>query len=309
MRIAILCATRRGYRFVQTLAKLAPRRELLVFSFREEPWEPRYLDDIRGLTVESGGRFFEAAHVGSPQWSDFWTSTPIDLMFVVSWRFIIPNSVYRRARLGAYVFHDSLLPRYRGFSPTVWSIINGETHTGVTLFEMSDGFDEGDVIAQRRVPIGPDQAIAEVLEQVTDTYMDLLRDNLECLVKGTATRHPQDHERATYTSKRLPDDNEIDWTASTNSIFNLVRAVSEPYSGAYTYLAGHKIRVWAAKKLPNPRQFVGRIPGRVVEVRPGEGTVVLTGDGCLLLTRVQPEGGEVVCAADVLHAQSQTLGG
>jgi methionyl-tRNA formyltransferase len=308
MRIVTLCATRRGCLFVQKLAELAPQSELVVFSFPEEPWEPRYLDDIRELTLAKGGQFFEAKQVGSPRWRQFWESTPVDLMFAVSWRFMIPASVYQRSRLGTFVFHDSMLPAYRGFSPTVWAIINGEDHTGVSLFEIADGVDEGDIIAQKRVPIGPDDTIAVVMERVTQTYLDLLEQNLEDLLRGTALRYPQDHSQATYTSKRLPEDNLIDWTWSTERAFNLIRASTAPYSGTYTHLEGQELRIWSAKRLANGHHYVGRTPGRVVEVRPGEGSAVLTGDGSLLLTEVQIEGGEIVCATDVLNRLSQTLG-
>lgn len=309
MRIVTLCATQRGYRFLRKLSDLVPHCELVVFSFPEEPWEPRYLDDIRQLTLERGGQFFEAKQVGAARWRQFWDSTAIDLMFAVSWRYMIPASVYQRARLGTFVFHDSLLPAYRGFAPTVWSIINGEDHTGVTLFEIAEHVDEGAVVAQKRVPIGPDDFITDVLERVTESYLELLEQNLEQLIQGTAPRSPQDELFATYTCRRLPEDNQIDWTASTASIYNLIRAVSRPYPGAFTYLGGEKMTIWSAKRLANPRRYVGRVPGRVVEVRPGEGTVVLTGDGSLLLAEVQVEGGEAVCASDVLNSLAHTLGG
>jgi methionyl-tRNA formyltransferase len=308
MRIVTLCATQRGYRFIEKLAELVPESELVVFSFREEPWEPPYLDDIRKLTLAKGGQFFETRRVGSSKWVQFWESSPMDLLFAVSWRFMVPTSVYDRARLGAFVFHDSMLPEYRGFSPTVWSIINGEDHTGVTLFEFAEGVDEGDIIAQKRVPIGPDDPIAVVLERVTQTYLDLLEQNLGSLINRNAPRHPQDHSRATYTSKRLPEDNQIEWTASTKSIYNLIRAVSAPYPGAFTYLLGEEIRIWSAIRMSANRNYVGRVAGRIVEVRPGEGSVVLTGDGSLLLTKLQMEGGEVTCAANILKSLSQTLG-
>jgi methionyl-tRNA formyltransferase len=308
MHIVLLCATRRGYLFLKRLIELLPRVDLTVFSFREEPWEPPFLDDIRELTLASGGQFFESRQVASQRWSWFWESTKVDLMFLVNWRYIIPSSVYLRPRLGTFAFHDSLLPEYRGFSPTVWAIINGEDHTGVTLFKINDEVDAGDIVDQERVPIGPDDTIAVVMERVTQTYLDLLERNLDDLIKGTARLYPQDHSRATYTCKRLPEDNQIDWTASSESIYNLIRAVSAPYPGAYTYLSGRKMRVWSARRVTNVPRYVGRVPGRVIEVRPGEGAVVLTGDGALLLTQVQMEGGQIVCAADVLNSLSLTLG-
>lgn len=308
MRIVLFCATQRGYRFLQKLTEqLAPSTELVVFSFPEEPWEPPFLNDIRDWTVAKGCQFFEAKQVGAEHWNHFWETTEVDLMLAVSWRYMIPPRVYRRTRLGTFVFHDSLLSQYRGFSPTVWAVINGEDHTGVTLFEIAEQVDAGDIVDQMRVPIGLDDTISIVMEYVTQTYLALLERNLDDLLKGTAKRIPQDHSLATYTCKRMPEDNQIDWMMSTNNIYNLIRAVSAPYPGAFTYLDGKKIRIWSAKRMLDYRPYVGRIPGRVVEVRHGEGTVVLTGDGALMLCQVQIEGSEITSASEVIKSPSQTL--
>lgn len=309
MRIAVLCATRRGYRFVEKLIALVPDAELVVFSFREEPFEPPFLDDIRALTLAHGGQFFEARQVGVEKWRSLWETTPIDLMLVLSWRYIVPREIYTRPERGSFVFHDSLLPAYRGFAPTVWSILNGEDHTGVSLFAMDEGVDTGDLVAQRRVPIGPDDTIAEVLERVTQVYLSILEQMLPSLLDGSAPRSPQDSSGATYTCKRLPDDNQIDWTQPTEDTYNLIRAVTRPYPGAFTTLDGRVLKVWSARRLPDYETYVGRVPGRVVEVRPGEGVVVLTGDAALLLREVQYADEDSSQNADrVLNRLGQTLG-
>jgi methionyl-tRNA formyltransferase len=307
-RIAVLAATRRGLRVVQRLGELLPDCELLVVSFREEPHEPPFLDAIRELVQVRRGRFVEARQVGTTRLAELWMSTPIDLLLAVSWRYIVPPRVYRRARRGAFVFHDSLLPAYRGFSPTVWAVLNGDDHTGVSLIEMVDQVDAGDVVDQRRVPIGREETIGEVVERVTEAYLDLLERNLPSLLDGTAPRAPQDATRATYGCKRLPSDNQIDWSAPTERVYNLVRAVSDPYPGAFTELDGQPLRVWSARRLPDAPHYQGRVPGRVVGVYPGQGSLVLTGDGVLLLREVQLVGGERVCASEILTSVSQTLG-
>ncbi len=307
MRIAVLCATRRGYRFLQKLIALAPEADLVVFSFREESIEPSFMNMIQTLTESSGGQFLEARQAGAERLAHFWEATPIDLMFFVSWRYMVPSPIYQRARLGAYVFHDSLLPAYRGFAPTVWAIINGEPQTGVSLFRIADEVDAGDIIAQQAVPIGPDDTITDILERVTDVYLEVLEATLPALIDGTAQARPQDHSRATFTCKRLPEDNRIDWHQSSATIYNLIRAVTRPYSGAYTSLNGKKLTVWSAQRIPQ-KPYAGRIPGRIVDIRAGEGSVVLTGDGMLLLKRVQVEGDEERNAAEVLNRLSFTLG-
>lgn len=308
MRVALFIATRRGIQFLHKLRALLPDADLLVFSFEEDPWEPPFLEDIRRLTLDYGGQFHQSRQVGAARWQPLWESQPIDLMFAVSWRYIIPPHVYQRARLGAYVFHDSLLPAYRGFSPTVWAMINGEDHTGVTLLEMADDYDTGRIIGQVRVPLGPDESIAAVLERVTEHYLSLLETHLPGLLDGTTPRMVQDESHATYTAKLLPEDFQIDWHWPAQRIHNLIRAVTAPYAGAYTTLNGQKLTIWSARRLDQPRRYVGRVPGRVVEVRPEAGVVVLTGDEPLLITQVQPEGGEITPAAALLNRISYTLG-
>jgi methionyl-tRNA formyltransferase len=305
-RIHLACATRRGVRFLGRLAALVPEADLVVFSFREEPHEPPFLDDLAAACHRHGAGLHVGRQLGADEWEEVWEEG-FDLLLAVSWRYLIPPRVFRRARRGAYVFHDSLLPAYRGFSPTVWAMINGEDHTGVTLFAMAEEFDAGDVIDQRRVPIGADETIAEVMEGVTDTYLSLLESNLPALLDGTAHLTPQDEAAATYTCRLLPEDCEIDWRRSSRQIHDLVRGYTRPYPGAFTWLDGQRLTVWETRRLDGAR-WVGRVPGRVAEVRPGVGSVVLTGDGALLLTRVQPEGGDEVVAAGILDRLSHTLG-
>lgn len=308
MRIVVLCATQRGYRFLEKLIALVPQADYTVFSFREEPHEPPFLENIRMLTEASGGSFFEARQVGGNRFASLWDANNFDLMFVVSWRYLIPAAVYTRTRLGSFVFHDSLLPSYRGFSPTVWAIVNGEQRTGVTLFEIAPDVDSGDIIAQAPVTIGQDETIADVMEHVTLAYLQILEENIGTLMDGTAQRHPQDHSQATFTCKRLPEDNQIDWTQSTMAIYNLIRATTYPYPGAFTTMEGRKLTIWGARRLETSRRYVGKIPGRIVEVIPDQGSVVLTGDGTLLLTQVQIEGEQTVGASEVLNSLGQTLG-
>ncbi len=308
MNIVLLCATQRGLRFLEKLHQLAPEHHLIVFSFRETSWEPPFLDNIAEFTHRIGGKFIESSQVGHQDLADFWAKTPVDLMLVVSWRYLIPSSIYLRPKLGTYVFHDSPLPAYRGFSPTVWAMVNGESHTGVTLFQMADDVDSGDIVAQQSVEIGHDDTIKDVLEKVTLAYLSVLEANLHPLLLGTAPHTPQNHDNATFTCKRLPEDNLIDWQQSTQSIYNLIRATTYPYTGAYTFLNGQKLIIWEAKIVNPPKNYVGRIIGRIVGFAPNSGATVLTSDGELYITKVQLDDGKIQDAGNVLNRVSYTLG-
>jgi methionyl-tRNA formyltransferase len=306
MRVVLMCATRRGFKCLEKLVTLLPDATLTVFSFPEEPWEPPYLEDVKRLTHEHGNQFIEARDVAQDRLSSFWEHTKVDLMIAVNWPHFIPALIYVRADLGAFAFHDSLLPKYRGYSPTVWSMINGEAFAGVTLFHMVEEKDAGDIVDQLPVPIHKDSTISYIMEQVTEKYLQLLERNMSKLLSGNAPRIPQMHSEATYTCKRLPDDNKINWNSPTSDIYNLIRATTFPYSGAFTILEKHKLRIWSASLYPQS-PYVGSIPGRVVQVFPGEGSVVLTQDGALYLRDVQFEGKEIRCAADILNNVSLTL--
>ena len=307
MHIVVLCATDRGKQFAQHVFRIGEGHKFTVFSFPETPWEPKYFDDLRATVEGQGHQFCEARNVAHPKWSAFW-SDPIDLLLMVSWRYLVPPSIYRRARLGAYVFHDSLLPKYRGFAPTVWAMINGETETGVTLFEVTEEVDAGDIVDQRAIAIGFEDSIRDVVARVTGEYLRMIEDNLCSLLSGNPQLRPQNHAEATYTCKWTPADAQIDWRMSTESIYNLVRATSNPYPGSFTCLDGSKLTVWSAELPRETRKFVSSVPGRVVRTEPGIGATVLTGDGSILLKDVQLENAPIVNAATILKSPSLTLG-
>ena len=308
MHIVILCATERGYRFTDHMINIGKGYRFTVFSFRETAWEPPYLDNIKRMVEGHGHTFNETRNVGHPKWERIWRDG-VDLLLMVNWRYLVTEAVYSRARKGAYVLHDSLLPAYRGFSPTVWAMINGESETGATLFRAAEDYDAGDIVDQRRVPIGAKDTIADVVEQVTRAYVRIIDDNLENLLAGKANAQPQDHSKATYTCKWTPHDALINWHSSSQSIYNLVRASSKPYPGAFTYLNGRKLTVWSAKLSEDRRSFVASVPGRIVCVESGEGATVLTGDGLILLQDVEFEGEGIVNATKVLASLSMTLAG
>jgi len=272
LRIVLACNTERGRRVLTALRRLAPDAGLEVFCGREEGGEPAFIENLRQGAEAAKARFQESTSLVSVE--------DADLLLMVNWRRLVPMEVCRRMRLGAFVFHDSLLPEYRGFSPTVWAIANGEDHTGVTLLEAAAEADQGDIVDQARVPIGPEETIATVMERVTDSYLELLARNLPALLAGSAPRRPQDHSRATWAPKRTAEDNRIDWSQPAKKAFDLVRAVTRPYAGAFTDLGDGTVRVWAARLDP---QASGE-PGRVLRSESARGLLVAAGEGGLWLT-------------------------
>jgi methionyl-tRNA formyltransferase len=296
----------RGVRFVEGLKRLAADARIEVFSWHEDPWEPRFLADLEAFQ-DARCRLHVTKDLAAGPLSELWQARQVDLLLMVGWRYLVPMSICDSTRLGSFVFHDSLLPAYRGFAPTCWAILNGQDHTGVTLLRAVEDTDAGDVVRQVRIPIADDDYIGTVRERVTDAYLNMLEDRLPSLLSGHVDAIPQDHSLATYCSKRVPEDNLIDWSRPARCVYNLIRGVSRPYPGAYTFLEERRLIVWAAD-LAGPL-YVGNTPGAVVQVSGREGVLVTCGDGrCLRLTELQLEPDEARPADAVLTSLSQRLG-
>jgi methionyl-tRNA formyltransferase len=274
--IALFCATQRGLKFLNYLASMADGCRLTVLCFREEPWEPSFIDDIYRASRRIGAQFIETRRATRSLVDDITDTHPLDVIFAVSWRYMIPREVYSQARTGSFVFHASLLPKNRGFSPTVWSIRRGETFTGATLIEMIDDVDAGDIVDQIKVPIGESDTIADVMDGVTSAYLELLGRNFQAIMSGKIKKIPQNHSEATYNGKLTPADFELDWSQSAASIMNMIRAYTRPYPGAFSQLAGTKIRIWRAQIRETETESGSEKPGQVLKVLDRGGFYVST---------------------------------
>ena len=169
-----------------------------------------------------------------------------DLILVIGWYYMIPASVRDLAPLGCTGIHASLLPRYRGGAPLVWAMINGEKETGLTLFHMTDGVDDGDVVGQKKFAIEESDTIRELLQKTETASLELLEEVIPQFANGTAPRIPQDQSKATHFPQRKPEDGLIDWAKSPQEIKNFIRAQTKPYPGAFTFINGKKVMLWDA---------------------------------------------------------------
>ncbi|MFN2597841.1 MAG: methionyl-tRNA formyltransferase, partial [Pyrinomonadaceae bacterium] len=170
-----------------------------------------------------------------------------------------------------------------------------------TMFYAAEEVDAGDIIEQRARPITGEDDAGTIDAWLNETVERMLAENLPRLAAGTAPRVAQDHARATYAVWREPEDGRVDWSQPTRTVFNLIRGLAHPYPGAYSRLDGRKLTIWSAEIEREPRAYVGRIPGKVERILPGEGVGVLTGDGTLRLKRVQLEGEEPRRADEVIR--------
>ena len=203
--------------------------------------------------------------------------------------------------------HYAPLPRYRGRATVNWAIINGEPRCAISVHSLVAGLDAGGILFQQFVPIGPSDTVTDLYERLNAIQRDALAGAVARRLQGDEGQ-PQDESQATYACTRLPEDGEIDWSASTEAADRLVRALTDPFPGAFTWLGLRRLVIRRAEPCREPR-YDGRVPGRVVRVDRSAGAVdVLTGDGVLRLHEVALDGATPQRAADLIRSVRQTLG-
>jgi methionyl-tRNA formyltransferase len=203
--------------------------------------------------------------------------------------------------------HYAPLPRYRGRATVNWAIINGESRCAISIHSLVPGLDAGGILFQQFVPIGPSDTVTDLYERLNAIQRDELAGAVARRLKGDEGQ-PQDESQATYACTRLSEDGEIDWSGPTEAADRLVRALTDPFPGAFTWLGLRRLVIRRAEPRREPR-YEGRVPGRVVRVDRSAGVVdVLTGDGALRLHEVAVEGDGPQRAADVITSVRQTLG-
>jgi len=213
-----------------------------------------------------------------------------DILLVIGWTQLLKADLLRVPRFACLGFHASLLPKYRGRAPVNWALIHGEICTGNTMILLEPEADTGDIVAQRTIPITEEDTCRTIYEKVGQTEVEMLQEVLPSIQKGILPRRKQDDRQATIMPKRRPEDGRIDWSRSTREIYNWIRALTEPYPGAFSMLDGKHIWIWAAcADRPNFDRD-GFQPGDVA--RDPEGwPMVATADGWIRVLEAQLEGG------------------
>jgi methionyl-tRNA formyltransferase len=232
--------------------------------------------------------------VKDPAFAERLGQIPHDVQAVVAFK-ILPPAIYEQARLGAFNLHGSLLPRYRGAAPINWAVMQGETETGVTTFFLKRKVDTGDMILQKRMPIGPNETAGEVHDRMMELGADAVLETVRRIEAGTATPQPQDDAQATPAPKIYREDAEIPWGEDAATVHNHIRGLS-PYPGAWTHHDDTLLKVYRSRRAEGEGEGA---PGTVLEA--DDRLVVACGDGAVELVEVQQEGRRRMGAVDFLN--------
>ena len=172
---------------------------------------------------------------------DFIKKIEVDIIVSINYLFLIEKDIIQHSKQLTFNIHGSLLPKYRGRTPHVWSIINNEKETGITAHVIDEGCDTGDIISQIKIPINEIETGAEILNKFKLEYYNLILGIFKKLNSGKLELIKQDEQLATYFGKRIPEDGRINWNWQKDRIKNWVRAQAYPYPGAFSYVNNQKL--------------------------------------------------------------------
>ena len=258
-----------------------------VVTHADDPNEAVWFESVAALASRRRLPVFAPEDPNAPAFAAAMASLAPDLLFSFYYRRLLRPALLRLPRLGAINLHGSLLPKYRGRAPLNWVLVRGERETGVTLHCMDERADHGDIIAQRPVTIAVEDTALTLWRKLVAAGAALLGETYPLLAEGRAPRRAQNHAAATLMPRRTPADGRIDWSGGAWQIYNLIRAVTHPFPGAFTFLGERQIFVWQARP---PAGGPGGAPGEILGLGQ-EGLQVATAEGVVELLRLQEAGG------------------
>ncbi len=231
-----------------------------------------------------------------------------DVMVVVGYGQIIPQSIIDIPKHGILNVHASLLPKYRGAAPIQWAIANGESETGITIMQIDSGLDTGDMLLHRRTFIGLHETAPELAARMAEEGANLLIETLRRIENGTALREKQDDSEASYAPILKKEDGLILWTRPAREIYNRLRGFT-PWPGAYTQFRGQQLQVIRA--IPHPHSL--NAPSGTMQTDRRRLFVSCGSGSTLELLEVQMQGKKRMATVDFLNgypiAPNEQLGG
>jgi len=246
---------------------------------------------VKQEALAAGVPILQPEKLRTPSFAEVLAPLVPDLVVVAAYGKILPPALLQLPRHGCINVHASLLPKYRGAAPLQWAIVRGEACTGVTIMQMNERMDAGDILLQREMAIGADETYGELQTRLAHLGAAALQAALEQLHAGLLRGQPQRESAMTLAPMIKKEDGCIDWTQPAVQVARRVRAFN-PWPSAFTHLDGKLLKIHRA----HPRETSAAAPG-VVAVT-SDGIAVATGQGSLVLDELQLEGRKRLAATE-----------
>jgi len=256
---------------------------------------------VKEAALEYGIPVLQPKRIRKPEAVEELRKYPADVFVVAAFGQILPKEVLEMPKLGCINIHASLLPKYRGAAPIQWSILNGERETGITIMQMGEKIDDGDILFQKRIPILPTDTGDTLFDKLTALGAECIVEALPKLEAGELTPTPQDEEQATHVGKIEKSMGKLDFSKSAEELARQIRALNSWPSSFCSY-QGRQLKIWEAVPA-SPEETAdaqrGLAPGSIVLIGK-EYFLVQTGDGFLKVKTVQLEGKKRMSVKDFL---------
>lgn len=264
--------------------------EITAVSGVDESQADRISDykSLRSLATNAGIAFRSFVKVSERGVEEFLREHVPDMIWVIGLSQLVPEGLIKIAPHGGVGFHPTMLPEGRGRAPVAWTILKG-ARAAVNLFFLVDEADAGDIIVQREVEVLPDDYSEDLIHRTNLILRDVVLELAPLLKSEKIPRTPQDHSKATYYPKRTPADGLIDFSASTDAIYRLIRAAGRPYPGAFTWCEDRKLIVWRGKPAKPGEVSHQAQPGHILAIDKNKGILVATGDNGIWMSEVESE--------------------
>jgi len=291
-KILLFIATKKGYEALKKLYKSDKEIIGLVSSFQEVNVKEEFYKKIKNFCNKERIFFKEYDKEFKQNLEDIIKTYNITEAIAIGWKYFIPLKINKLLKTKLIIFHDSLLPKYRGFCPTPTAIMCGEKEVGISVFFATNETDKGPIVLQKKIPIYADLYIKDIILKQSKLCSDAIIELVEMIKKGNIKGKAQDESKATYSIWRNPEDCQIDWNLSSFEIYNLIRAVSFPYTGAFTYYEGKKVYILKSE-IAKDIKFEKRDPGKIWKIDK-KMPLVVCGKGMIKLIKVKDENGNDV---------------
>ena len=286
---------------LDSLKKLNEQHDIIgIFTKVDKPnrrGKKIKFNPVKEFGIENGITVYQPSSVKTKETLDLVRELNPDLIVVVAYGKILPQELIDIPKKGIINVHSSLLPKYRGAAPIHAAIINGEKESGVTIMDIVEELDAGDIILQAKTPINETDTLEDLHDRLAKIGSETLLKAIELIEKGEVVRTPQDESKVTFVKPIKKDECEIHWDHTMERVYNFIRGLN-PFPAAYSFCNKKLYKIYFVEKYD--RDYKGEL-GEVVDLIKGKGPVVKVLDGSVIITSIKPENKRKITGADIVN--------